>query len=597
MSGPSRFAWALLAAALGSAAAALVVALTLAAALPGTVAAEPRQIGIVAGVAGLLGAGLAFLAARIWMQRVLAELARAAAESDRHDGAVAPGRTGWAAFDQAVAAIDRLARMRALRIAALARQAARFRALADSTHSAEAWFDRAGNLVWMNRSIEGLTGYSSAECLLTPSLIDLLAQPANRSQMHALARAALRGEDRSDVELRIVRKDGSLRWVSCHWSAMRRPNGRLLGVRLSIEDVQHRKDVEQRLLDTVASLRRAQALKDHYLQRSEDERLRLEALLDALRVGILFVDRDRCVHYINRMARHMWGLGEDGDLAGLRDEELIARTAALRADDDAYRRHLGAVLSRRLPSGPFEIALSDGRSFEEMSALVMSEDSTRYIGRVWIYEDVTERRRSAERLTELAERDPLTRLFNRRRFHEELGRLLAEADRRGSDLALISFDLDGFKAVNDRFGHQTGDKVLVAVAAAALATVRRNEPIFRMGGDEFAVLMPDADSAEAMRLARRLHEQIIAVSVPGEHGAASVGVSIGIALFPADARTGDRLVECADHAMYSAKSQGKNRIQTFGPRPAAAGEPPPDPGNAVPIQCGPGSTLNERTPP
>ncbi|QSI79110.1 diguanylate cyclase [Niveibacterium microcysteis] len=499
------------------------------------------------------------------MQQVFDDLRDAVRASDRSGGALAGEAAGWAAFDAVVSEFDRLARLRALRIGALTRQEARFRALADSTHSVEAWFDRTGALVWISRSVERVSGYSRAECLLAPSLIELMVPLKDRAQLTSLGRSALAGEGRSDFEIRIQRKDGGLRWVACHWVAMKNAAGRMLGVRLSVEDIQARKDVEARLLDTVAELRRAQALTGHYLQRTEDERLRLVSLLDTLRVGILFVDRDRRVYYCNHALREMWGFSPDENLTGLRDEALIERSAALRADDTAYRLHLDAVLSRQAASPRYEIPLSDGRVLEEVSALVRSEDGARRIGRVWVYEDITERKQTAQRLIEIAEHDALTGLYNRRRFHEELDRMLAVGQRHGEQVALLSFDLDGFKAVNDRFGHQAGDRVLIGVADGVAAIVRRNELLFRLGGDEFAVLVPEAKPAEVITLAQRVNRSIASQRFAFDDGEASVGVSIGIALFPEHARDAEALIEAADTALYAAKAAGKGTQVLYQP--------------------------------
>ncbi len=560
----SRFARALIAAV---AFAALWGALTslLATTVTGPGAWPLGLVVIVSGLFGSLGALIALSLARRWMQQVFDDLRDAVRASDRSGGALAGEASGWAAFDAVVSEFDRLARLRALRIGALTRQEARFRALADSTHSVEAWFDRTGALVWISRSVERVSGYSRAECLLAPSLIELMVPLKDRAQLTSLGRSALAGEGRSDFEIRIQRKDGALRWVACHWVAMKNAAGRMLGVRLSVEDIQARKDVEARLLYTVAELRRAQALTGHYLQRTEDERLRLVSLLDTLRVGILFVDRDRRVHYCNRALREMWGFSPDENLTGLRDEALIERSAALRADDTAYRLHLDAVLSRQEASQRYEIPLSDGRVLEEVSALVRSEDGARRIGRVWVYEDITERKLTAQRLVEIAEHDALTGLYNRRRFHEELDRMLAVGRRHGEQVALLSFDLDGFKAVNDRFGHQAGDRVLVGVAEGVAAIVRRNELLFRLGGDEFAVLVPEAKPAEVITLAQRINRSITSQRFAFDGGEASVGVSIGIALFPEHARDAEALIEAADTALYAAKAAGKGTQVLYQP--------------------------------
>ncbi len=165
----------------------------------------------------------------------------------------------------------------------------------------------------------------------------------------------------------------------------------------------------------------------------------------------------------------------------------------------------------------------------------------------------------------LAETDPLTMLFNRRHLDS---RLAAEADRaRRSDhlLALLMVDVDGFKLLNDRFGHRAGDQVLRAVAHAIREAVRVYDVPTRYGGDEFAIVLPDADSESAARVGRRILEKLANVQLPDELAAAGqkVSLSIGASTFPRPATEISALVETADAAMYDAKAAGGNGIRVW----------------------------------
>src|SRR6185369_6864571 len=126
------------------------------------------------------------------------------------------------------------------------------------------------------------------------------------------------------------------------------------------------------------------------------------------------------------------------------------------------------------------------------------------VGHIWIFEDVTLERQTAEQLIYLAERDALTGLFNRHRFNEELSRMIADAQRHTSRVALLFFDLDDFKYINDTFGHRAGDAMLIRVAGEVASQVRRNEIFSRLGGDEFAILAPDISDQEAESFAERI---------------------------------------------------------------------------------------------
>jgi len=164
-------------------------------------------------------------------------------------------------------------------------------------------------------------------------------------------------------------------------------------------------------------------------------------------------------------------------------------------------------------------------------------------------------RRTQAQLEDLAIHDPLTRVLNARTFSDRLGQELRRNRRYGRPLSLLYLDLDDFKIVNDSRGHQTGDAVLRLVAEAIRGAVRQADIVGRMGGDEFAVLMPEtaSDVAEAAagRLAKGLREAF--------HGNPSVTASIGI-VSCTDAAVGpDDVLHKADRAMYEAKSKGKDQ--------------------------------------
>jgi diguanylate cyclase (GGDEF)-like protein len=159
-----------------------------------------------------------------------------------------------------------------------------------------------------------------------------------------------------------------------------------------------------------------------------------------------------------------------------------------------------------------------------------------------------------------ASTDGLTELANRRQFEETLESEISRAERFGGGLALILADLDDFKKVNDRYGHQAGDDVLREFAAVLRDTVRDIDLAARYGGEEFAVMLPQTDLGGAERLAERLREAMAArrmAIVPGE--AVSVTASFGVAAFP-DAATPAALFAAADEALYRAKSAGKNCV-------------------------------------
>ncbi len=162
----------------------------------------------------------------------------------------------------------------------------------------------------------------------------------------------------------------------------------------------------------------------------------------------------------------------------------------------------------------------------------------------------------------LAERraatDPLTGLPNRRAVQDGLKRMAAQALRSGSPLAAIGLDLDRFKDINDRFGHEAGDTVLAHVGALLATSVRASDLVGRIGGEEFVILAPDTDAAGAATLAENLRLALAREGVPGVDR--EVTASFGVAVLPDHAQTADTLLRLADRAQYAAKADGRNRV-------------------------------------
>jgi diguanylate cyclase (GGDEF)-like protein len=168
-----------------------------------------------------------------------------------------------------------------------------------------------------------------------------------------------------------------------------------------------------------------------------------------------------------------------------------------------------------------------------------------------------ELRLARARIIELEARadiDPLLDLVNRRGFERELARSIAYVKRYGTDAVLVYLDLDGFKAVNDGYGHAAGDDLLRTVAAVLSGSVRASDVVARLGGDEFAVLMWNVSEAHAVPKARDLERAVAGASIVRDRAVLSVGASAGVAaLSPLD--TPEQAIDAADRAMYVRKRE------------------------------------------
>jgi len=241
--------------------------------------------------------------------------------------------------------------------------------------------------------------------------------------------------------------------------------------------------------------------------------------------------------------------------------DVLDRVEAVLHGDEASTRR---VVRLRTPTGPRWVELfvqalhdKDGRVSGATGTLRDIDDRKRLEEHV-----ITAKRRAEQRAREatlLASTDELTGIANRRAFMGQLDREIAGAAEFGWPLAVAMFDVDHFKAVNDRYGHAVGDRVLQLIAARAAAVVRGGDLVGRLGGEEFGILMPGASLEEAALVAERLRQAMEAAretdeSLPG------VTISIGIA-----AREGQRnaaeLLAAADVALYAAKGEGRNRVR------------------------------------
>lgn len=195
-----------------------------------------------------------------------------------------------------------------------------------------------------------------------------------------------------------------------------------------------------------------------------------------------------------------------------------------------------------IDSKPGSFGKRDMRVFEELAGAVMDRVA----------------------LAKLAATDALTGLMTRRSFREESHRLISQALRHHHEVSCIMLDVDHFKSINDRFGHQTGDEVLKAVASTCKMQLRAGDLFGRLGGEEFAIILPHVGREGALTTAEKLRQAVAAASIDGPAGPLSVTASLGVTATSIIAKDVDTLLSQADAAMYRAKETGRNRCEAWG---------------------------------
>ena len=255
---------------------------------------------------------------------------------------------------------------------------------------------------------------------------------------------------------------------------------------------------------------------------------------------------------------------------GARPEDLTGRRTGpddlgIWVHDDDRKRFLAAIESGEgMVSGfPLDVRRTDGST----AHLVLSGRLIEVDGRKLLlkeFHDVTEATREANQLRRLAEQDPLTGLPNRLLVSDRLRQAVAAARRGEWQIAVCYLDLDGFKEVNDRYGHRAGDLVLKETAQRLNRVVRASDTVGRLGGDEFTLILLDVTGQEECEevFARLLQAMVTPFHVDGQE-IGGITVSIGYTLFPDDDATPDALLGHADQALYLAKRAGKNGFHRY----------------------------------
>lgn len=425
----------------------------------------------------------------------------------------------------------------------------KYHLVADYTSDWEYWISPEGKVVYMSPSCQQFTGYSVQEFKQRPELLEQLVYGDDKAHYLQHWNNHNQAQQFGDLEYRIQARDGSLHWIHHLCQPVFDREQRYQGIRASNRDITTRKKMELDL-------------------RLHD--IALKSCVDA----IVITDLNAVVQWVNPAFCQLTGYTE-AEALGRNLAELIKSG---QHTEDFYHALWQTILSGQSWRGEIINRRKNGDLYHEQLSItpVYSYDQT-ISHFVAVKQDISERKLTEEQINQLAFYDPLTRLANRRLLMDRLEHAVCSCRRTRQFGALLFLDLDKFKPLNDRYGHDVGDRLLVQVANRLKAQVREQDTVARLGGDEFVILLDELDfeameaSRQAQQVADKIQKaigQVFKLDIDDSSGGMlsieyHLSASIGLTLFNDEDENGEKILKQADMAMYDAKRDGRNRILAF----------------------------------
>jgi len=295
-------------------------------------------------------------------------------------------------------------------------------------------------------------------------------------------------------------------------------------------------------------------------QQLKDSENKFKDLVELLPEIVIEVDKDKKITFANTIFFETLGYTKKDIKEGIYAKDVFAPVDLEKAEERMDK----IIQGKKLGSIEHLIIKRDGTTFPALvSSQVKMDDKGNINGIRSIITDITERKIMQDAIEKLAYSDPLTNLPNRILFNDRLKFAMANAARHNKKFAFIVIDLDKFKEINDKYGHKTGDELLVFVGSRMESMLRKSDTVARFGGDEFILLLTEInDKEDAAIVAEKILGTFREQFILGGY-ALSIGISMGISFYPDDGIDSDTLFRKADTALYQVKESGRNNYQYF----------------------------------
>lgn len=344
------------------------------------------------------------------------------------------------------------------------------------------------------------------------------------------------GETIESEEHNIIKAGGDQK---VYWS-IKKPiyddNGEIIGMCGISTDITERKRLEHKI---------------------QEQNKLFDTVLNNIDAYVYMKDNNHTFHYVNNKTAQLFGLPAE-QIIGKRDTDILPRDIA----EHFWQLDNKVFLDNQKHAGEESFIDKEGNSYHYWSIKVPFKFEGDLQTLIGFSTDITDLYKLKEELQLQATTDALTSLYNRRYFYEQANREFSRSNRQQQQLSLLIIDIDHFKKVNDQFGHLIGDEVLVSTATNFLPLIREGDVLARIGGEEFAILLPSTPPEAAAKMAERIRRFQSNQKVTGKwDGSINITISIGVAVINQTDKDFNDLFLRADKALYQAKQQGRNQVQ------------------------------------